>query len=153
MTRWLTPEPLLREPLHVLGEHLSAHATPTYAYARNSPIAYVDPDGLDPLRPPSGPNSPPGNYHGPLPLPEYPSQTPPSGPQLPEYKPPGTPAGPGAQASFPVCSGGCAVVAGGTFALCMAQKQNRTLCRRFMAVAWTTCMVKCLNPPTPNHCQ
>jgi hypothetical protein len=43
---YLSPEPLLQEPLYVLGEHLAGFTTPSYFYARNNPLAYVDPDGL-----------------------------------------------------------------------------------------------------------
>jgi hypothetical protein len=46
--RYLSPEPLLEDPLYILGEHLSGFTTPTYGYARNNPLAYLDPDGLNP---------------------------------------------------------------------------------------------------------
>jgi RHS repeat-associated protein len=46
--RYLSPEPLLQDPLCVLGEHLAGFITPSYAYARNNPVAFVDFDGLKP---------------------------------------------------------------------------------------------------------
>ena len=151
--RYLSPEPLLQEPTWVASELQEGHQVPAYSYARNNPVAYIDPDGLDPLRPPSGPNSPPGNYHGPLPLPNFPSQTPPPGPQLPEYSPPPSPPGPGASGSVPGCTAACSASAAAVFALCMAQKQNLTLCRKVFYTSWTVCMAGCLKKPSPNACK
>ncbi|MCA2978706.1 MAG: hypothetical protein INH37_10505 [Myxococcaceae bacterium] len=45
--RYLSPEPLLQDPLYVLGEHLAGFTTPSYAYARNNPPHFIDPNGLE----------------------------------------------------------------------------------------------------------
>lgn len=43
---YLAPEPLLQSPAHVLGRARVGAALPTYAYARNNPLKYVDRDGF-----------------------------------------------------------------------------------------------------------
>jgi hypothetical protein len=43
---YLSPEPLLQNPNWVESELQSGHQVPAYAYARNNPVRYVDPDGL-----------------------------------------------------------------------------------------------------------
>jgi hypothetical protein len=43
--RYLSPEPLLQRPNWVKGQLETGHQVPAYAYARNNPVAYVDPDG------------------------------------------------------------------------------------------------------------
>ena len=43
--RYLSPEPLLQSPNYVRMMAQSGHSVPTYAYALNNPIGYVDRDG------------------------------------------------------------------------------------------------------------
>ena len=44
--RYLSPEPLLQEQMYVKGMAQQGMAVPTYAYAFNNPLSYVDPTGL-----------------------------------------------------------------------------------------------------------
>jgi len=48
---YLSPEPLLQEPGFVGAVAADGQAMPTFAYARNNPLMYVDPDGLHPGHP------------------------------------------------------------------------------------------------------
>ncbi|MCC6337137.1 MAG: hypothetical protein IT380_24480, partial [Myxococcales bacterium] len=43
--RYLSPEPLLQSPLYVRHMAQAGLQVPTYAYAANNPLMYVDPDG------------------------------------------------------------------------------------------------------------
>ncbi|MDP3231933.1 MAG: RHS repeat-associated core domain-containing protein [Myxococcales bacterium] len=57
--RWVSPEPLLKNPAWVVSQAASGTHVSAYAYALNNPIAYIDPTGLFPL--PSKPGGlPPG---------------------------------------------------------------------------------------------
>lgn len=47
LRRYLSPEPLLQEPRYVQGMARRGLPIPSYAYAGNSPLSYVDPDGRD----------------------------------------------------------------------------------------------------------
>jgi RHS repeat-associated protein len=42
---WLSPEPLSRSPGYVAGMAQTGMGVPTYSYAANTPLRYVDPDG------------------------------------------------------------------------------------------------------------
>ena len=44
--RYLSPEPLLQSPMYVRRMAQSGMSVPTYAYAANNPLRYVDADGL-----------------------------------------------------------------------------------------------------------
>jgi RHS repeat-associated protein len=44
--RWVSPEPLLRNPAWVVSQAASGMHVSAYAYALNNPIRYVDPTGL-----------------------------------------------------------------------------------------------------------
>ncbi|MCC6333782.1 MAG: hypothetical protein IT380_07320 [Myxococcales bacterium] len=46
MTAYLSPEPMLQDPSWVQEEASAGFTTPTYAYAVNAPLRYVDLDGL-----------------------------------------------------------------------------------------------------------
>jgi hypothetical protein len=48
LVSYLSPEPLLQSPKWVRSELVGGHQVPTYAYARNNPVAYVDPTGNGP---------------------------------------------------------------------------------------------------------
>lgn len=50
MGRYLSPEPMLQEPGWVLAEASGGYAVPTYAYARNNPLAYTIEDLEEKLR-------------------------------------------------------------------------------------------------------
>ncbi|MFP2930506.1 RHS repeat-associated core domain-containing protein [Pyxidicoccus sp. 3LG] len=43
--QYLQPEPMLQKPEWVKGQALQGFAAPTYAYANNNPLHFVDPDG------------------------------------------------------------------------------------------------------------
>jgi RHS repeat-associated protein len=43
---WMAPEPLSRSPSYVAGSAFRAISVPTYAYALNNPLRYVDSSGL-----------------------------------------------------------------------------------------------------------
>jgi hypothetical protein len=45
---YLSPEPLLQDPHFTLFGALQGRSYPTYAYALNNPLRYVDASGLDP---------------------------------------------------------------------------------------------------------
>jgi hypothetical protein len=45
--RYLSPEPLLQNPNWVMSELRHGFQVPTYGYARNNPMRYVDSTGLD----------------------------------------------------------------------------------------------------------
>lgn len=44
--RYLSPEPLLQSPQYMSAMAQSGMSVPTYAYANNNPLMYVDQDGL-----------------------------------------------------------------------------------------------------------
>lgn len=44
---YLSPEPLLQSPTWVASRLRSGVQTPSYSYAANNPVYFVDPDGLD----------------------------------------------------------------------------------------------------------
>ena len=46
---YLSPEPLLQSPTWVASELQSGRQVPSYSYAMNNPVRYVDPDGKWPL--------------------------------------------------------------------------------------------------------
>lgn len=46
--RYLSPEPLLQDPIRVLEAAREGRSTATYAYALNNPIGTIDADGLWP---------------------------------------------------------------------------------------------------------
>jgi RHS repeat-associated protein len=46
--RWLSPEPLMQDPMYVRQMAEDGMGVPTYAYALNNPVRYVDSDGLKP---------------------------------------------------------------------------------------------------------
>ena len=43
---YLSPEPLLQDPKWVRDEASDGFSAPTYSYARNNPVKYIDPTGL-----------------------------------------------------------------------------------------------------------
>ena len=43
---YLSPEAMLQDPKWVKEEAQGGFSAPTYAYARNNPLSYVDKDGL-----------------------------------------------------------------------------------------------------------
>lgn len=45
--RYLSPEPLLQSPAYISTMASSGFSVPTYAYAANNPLRYVDPNGLE----------------------------------------------------------------------------------------------------------
>ncbi|MDP1823788.1 MAG: RHS repeat-associated core domain-containing protein, partial [Archangium sp.] len=47
--RYLSPEPLLQSPAYVRRMAQSGMSVPTYAYALNNPLKYIDPNGLGAL--------------------------------------------------------------------------------------------------------
>ena len=40
--RYLSPEPLLQDPKYVATMAAAGHSVPTYSYALNNPVRYVD---------------------------------------------------------------------------------------------------------------
>ena len=48
LSQYLSPEPMLQDPDWVKGQAQEGFSAPTYAYARNNPVHYVDPDGKNP---------------------------------------------------------------------------------------------------------
>jgi len=46
---YLSPEPLLQDPNWLKGQSSAGYSVPTYSYARNNPLQYTDPDGLQTL--------------------------------------------------------------------------------------------------------
>jgi hypothetical protein len=50
--RYLQPEPALQNPFFVKVQARMGHSLPTYSYALNNPIAFVDSDGFTPTYPP-----------------------------------------------------------------------------------------------------
>jgi hypothetical protein len=52
---YLSPEPLLQNPGYLRVRAGEGLATPTYAYANNNPLLWVDPDGLEGLPTTCGP--------------------------------------------------------------------------------------------------
>jgi len=143
--RYWQQEPYLREPLRVGMTAQRAELTASYAYAGGDPVAHVDPNGLDRLRAPQG-SSPPAGYEGGLPLPEFPSRTPPPGPQLPEFEPPqpNSCRSPRAQLSPKLCT----FMASLLFAYCMKQGHGFAYCTERSA-DW---LAKCIgdSPLPPN---
>jgi len=45
--RYLSPEPLLQDPNYVARMAAAGYSVPTYSYALNNPVRYVDRNGLD----------------------------------------------------------------------------------------------------------
>ena len=115
LSQYLSPEPMLQKPSWVRGQARRGFSAPTYAYARNNPIRYVDPDGNTAIPwpwtwtwPTLGPPSPwtfmlpalipgqagndpaerPDHFPGGRPRPAqpvYPSPTWPSSPSIPDF--------------------------------------------------------------------
>ncbi len=50
---YLSPEPLLQSPQWAKDQALEGFSTPTYAYARNNPLKYTDPNGLQTMTVPN----------------------------------------------------------------------------------------------------